>query len=318
MDYIKIETIEVSDSGEKEEIKEKISKPRSKYKLLNSILIFGFLVLISYYLFSAPTTSKDVIMHISSNDSLSSISNQLKEKDVIRHPFLFKSFIYILSLDKKISQGDYLFKKGTNLLKIVLQLAKGNHGVEKIKVTFIEGYTNEQMAKLLSQKILNFQKDLFLSDSRAKQGYLFPDTYLFYPMSTTDEILNEMTADFTKRIASLKGEIKDSGKSLNQIIIMASILEKEAKGKEDIGIISGILWQRIKLGMPLQVDIAPKTYDEAGLPDDPIGNPGLVAIKAALNPVASPYLFYLHDDNGLVHYAVDFSEHRSNIARYLK
>lgn len=316
MDYIKIESIEVSDSGEKEEIKEIRLKP--KFKLLNIILVLGFLVLISYYLFSSPISNKDVTMHISSQDSLSSISSLLKEKDVIRHSFLFKGFMYVLSLDKKISRGDYLFIKDSNLFEIIWQIGKGHHGVEKIKITFIEGYTNEQMTKLLAEKISNFRKDLFLSDPSARQGYLFPDTYYFYPLSTTEEILDEMTADFEKRITSLKGEIKDSGKSLNEIITMASILEKEANGKEDIGVISGILWKRIKLGMPLQVDIARETYDEAGLPSSPIGNPGLTAIKAAINPVSSPYLFYLHDDNGGVHYAVDFSEHRSNIARYLK
>lgn len=314
MDYIKIETIEVSDPIESG-VKEKKSNKKS---LLNIILIIGLLVIFIYYFFSAPAGSKDVVIHFSSNDSVSKISTELKDKDVIRHPFLFKSFVYILSLDKKISRGDYVFKKGQNLFSVTLQILRGRHGVEKIKVTIVEGYTNEQIIKLLTAKIPNFRKDLFVSDSRAKQGFLFPDTYYFYTMSTTDEILNEMTADFTKRIASVGREIEESGKSLNEIITMASVLEKEANGKEDIGIISGILWKRIKIGMPLQVDIAPKTYTEVGLPDAPIGNPGLIAIKAALNPVASPYLFYLHDDTGQVHYAVDFSEHRSNIARYLK
>lgn len=315
MDYIKIESIEVSDSPKNDKIKEKKHKSNL---ILNIILGFSFFLIISYYLFSAPIANKDVTMHISPNDSLTKISSLLKEKNVIRHPFLFKSIISVSSLDKNISRGDYLFKKDTNLFSVIFQILKGRHGVEKIKVTFIEGYTNEQMAKLLAEKIPSFRRDLFMSDKRTKQGYLFPDTYYFYPMSTTEEILDEMTADFTKRIIGLRSEIKDSGKSLNEIITMASILEKEANGKEDIGVISGILWKRIKLGMPLQVDIAPSTYKESGLPDSPIGNPGLIAIKAALNPINSPYLFYLHDDNGQVHYAVDFSEHRSNIARYLK
>ena len=99
---------------------------------------------------------------------------------------------------------------------------------------------------------------------------------------------------------------------------MASILEKEAKGDNDAPYISGILWKRINIGMALQVDAAPVTYDEAGLPSKPICNPGLVSIKAAINPKNSSYLFYLHDDDGQVHYAEDFSEHRSNIAHYLK
>jgi len=231
---------------------------------------------------------------------------------------MLRVFVFIFSGDKHISSGDYLFKKGKSVLSVAWQLARGIHGVEPIKITFKEGITKADMAKLLAEKIPSFRKDLFLSDKRSKEGYLFPDTYFIYPLSTTDEILNDITSNFNKKIASIDKDIKASGKSLSDIIIMASILEKEAKGKEDAPIISGILWKRIKLGMPLQVDAAPKTYDESNLPRSPISNPGLSSILYAIHPESSPYLFYLHDDFGQVHYAVDFSEHRSNIAKYLK
>lgn len=190
--------------------------------------------------------------------------------------------------------------------------------VDQIKITFIEGSTNEDIVRLLSEKVPSFNKDAFLNDPRSKQGYLFPDTYFFFPFTTGDEVLNMMTLNFTKRVSPLDQDIKSSDKSLKDIIIMASILEKEASGKEDIGIISGILWKRIKLGIPLQVDIAPTTYKESGLPEKPINNPGLRAIKAAINPIETPYLFYLHDKDGRVHYAVNFNEHKINIAKYLK
>ncbi|MFA6392538.1 MAG: endolytic transglycosylase MltG [Candidatus Paceibacterota bacterium] len=195
---------------------------------------------------------------------------------------------------------------------------RGDHKIDQIKITFIEGSTNEDIVRLLSEKISNFNKDVFLNDPRSKQGYLFPDTYFFFPFATPDEVLKAMTLNFTKRVLLLDQDIKSSGRSLEDIIIMASILEKEASGKEDIGIISGILWKRIKLGIPLQVDIAPATYKESGLPQKPIGNPGLRAIKAAINPIVTSYLFYLHDKDGKVHYAVNFTEHKKNIAKYLK
>ncbi|MFA6999728.1 MAG: endolytic transglycosylase MltG [Candidatus Paceibacterota bacterium] len=201
---------------------------------------------------------------------------------------------------------------------ILWPVIKGDHKIDQIKITFIEGSTNEDIIKLLSDKIPNFNKDAFLNDPRSKQGYLFPDTYFFFPFATPDEILKAMTLNFTKKVSLLDQDIKSSGKSLEDIIIMASILEKEASGKEDIGIISGILWKRIKLGIPLQVDIAPTTYKEIGLPEKPINNPGLRAIKAAINPIETPYLFYLHDKDGRVHYAVNFNEHKSNIVKYLK
>ena len=121
---------------------------------------------------------------------------------------------------------------------------------------------------------------------------------------------------------------------------MASIIEKEANGEEDRAVISGILWKRIAQGMPMQVD-APflfllnkqsseltikdlaidspyNTYKYKGLPPGPINNPRLESIKAALNPQTSPYLYYLHDAKGGIHYASDFKGHQANITRYLK
>jgi UPF0755 protein len=98
---------------------------------------------------------------------------------------------------------------------------------------------------------------------------------------------------------------------------MASLIEGEAKGDIDRGIISGILWKRIKIGMPLQVDASPETYKVKGLPKSPIGNPGIKTIEAAINPQNSPYFYYLHDKNGNIHYAKTFTEHEANIKKYL-
>ncbi|HAE36832.1 MAG: Aminodeoxychorismate lyase [Candidatus Nomurabacteria bacterium GW2011_GWF2_35_66] len=298
---------------------ETTTENNSKSKLLlKIILIIGFLVIVFYFLFSSPVNNKDTTIHVAPSDSLSKISNKLKSENVIRSPFSLEVLVYIFSGDRHISNGDYLFKKGKSVLCVAWQLSFGKHGVEPIRVTLKEGFTKEDMATLLADKIEGFSKDLFLSDERSKEGYLFPDTYFFYPMSTTDEILTEITSNFNKRIASVDKDIKSSGKSLRDIIIMASILEKEANGKGDSYVISGILWKRIKLGMPLQVDAVKSTYKENGLPENPISNPGLSSILSAIHPEGSPYLFYLHDDTGQVHYAVDFSQHRSNIAKYLK
>jgi len=276
------------------------------------------LFIVAFHLTSSPQRENDVVIHISSSDTLTKITDQLENKKVVKYSFVLKTLVSIISSDKSIRRGDYLFKKGENVVFVAIQLAKSRHGIDKIKVTLKEGLTNEQMADVLEVKIKNFNRGLFLSDSRSKQGYLFPDTYFFYPMTTVDEILDSITYNFEKKIKSINKDIIISGKSLSDIIIMASIIEKEAKGKEDSSIISGILWKRIKIGMLLQVDAAPVTYKEADLPKNPISNPGMSSIMATIKPVDSPYLFYLHDDNGQVHYAKDFSEHRSNIARYLR
>ena len=304
-----------------ENIKEEIIKPKKSLIYIfvfRVLLIAGILFIVSNYLFASPLNSKNATLHISSRDSLTKISENLINNNVIKNKFIFKSLVYFFSGDRNIHNGDYLFKKGSSVIAVSWQISRGRHDVLPLRVTFREGMTNNEMADVLAQKISVFRRDLFISDPRSKQGYLFPDTYYFFSLSTTDEILNDMSSNFENRINPLKKSIKDSGHSIEEIIIMASILEKEASGKDDIGVISGILWKRIKLGMPLQVDVAESTYRKSGLPEVAIGNPGFLAIKAAISPVNSPYLFYLHDDGRQVHYAVDFSQHRSNIARYLK
>ncbi len=293
-------------------------KSFKSYWILDIILIIGVFFIFIHYILSAPIGNRDRTIHISSNDSLIKISQDLKNNNIIKSPYIFKTLMYVLSKDRKVKYGDYLFKANSSVLSISLQIAKGRHDVSPIKVTLREGMTNDDMSKLIADKLPITRMDAFLSDPRCKQGYLFPDTYFFYPLTTTTEVLEEITANFKKKILVLDNDINSSGRKLSDIIVMASILEKEASGKSDSAIISGILWKRIKIGMPLQVDASPSTYKNANLPVDPISNPGILSINSAIHPEDSPYLYYLHDKNGVVHYATNYSQHKINIARYLK
>ncbi|MEI6660021.1 MAG: endolytic transglycosylase MltG [bacterium] len=187
-----------------------------------------------------------------------------------------------------------------------------------VKVTLHEGLTNREMAQVLSSSLKNFDKDLFLNKTKSRQGYLFPDTYFFLNSTTAEDVVGVMHMNFNKRLKLLQGDIYNSHHSLADIITMASVIEKEASGKSDAPTISGILWKRLSIGMPLQVDIDKVTYKEKGLPSAPISNPGLVAIDAAIHPVDSAYLYYLHDKTGTVHYAENYDIHKKNIAKYLK
>jgi len=197
-------------------------------------------------------------------------------------------------------------------------LSFGIHNVEPIKITLREGVTNQEIVDILNSKLKSFHKELFLNKAKDKQGYLFPDTYFFYPLTTTDEIFNTLSDNFIRRTKILNSEINQSGKKLSDIVTMASIVEKESHGKDDAQLISGVLWHRIRVGMPLQVDVDKSTYTAVGLPSHPISNPGLFSIEASLRPIDSSYLYYLHDKNGVVHFAVTFAEHKKNINRYLK
>lgn len=287
---------------------------KNKKLILNIILGIGFFVLFIYYFLSSPFGNKDVIIHVSPNQSVDSVLDNLKNDRVIRNNLSAKIFIKLFKSGKGIITGDYLFKKNSPVWKISWQLSRGKHNIEPIKITIKEGFNNEEIAVLLADKLAGFRKDLFLSEALNKQGYLFPDTYFFYPLDTTEEIIEKLSNNFKNKTTSLNFGLK----KMNDIIIMASILEKEAKGNEDIDIISGILWKRISINMPLQVDIDRTTYTTKGLPPKPINNPGLNAIKASLNPVDSPYLYYLHDKSGKVYYAKSYQEHINNINRYLK
>jgi UPF0755 protein len=175
-----------------------------------------------------------------------------------------------------------------------------------------------QIADAVSAKLPDFDKNNFLLKAENEEGYLFPDTYFFFGTADEQDVLRYMNNNFKEKIMSIQPEINVSSKSEKDIIIMASIIEREAKGDADRGIISGILWNRIAKKMPLQVDSAPETYKTIGLPGAPICNPGLKAIEAAINPVSSPYLYYLHDKDGVIHYALTFAEHKQNKIKYLK
>ena len=149
-----------------------------------------------------------------------------------------------------------------------------------------------------------------------------------------------MIANFNKKIEPWTGAIEASKHSLRDIVNMASILEREASTPEDMSLVSGVLWNRISKGMPLQVDAtfmyllgrksselttadlkiksAYNTYVNKGLPGGPIGNPGITAISAAINPTATSFMYYLSDKDGMMHYAKTFDEHVANKNKYLR
>jgi UPF0755 protein len=204
------------------------------------------------------------------------------------------------------------------VFEIAKRIAFKERNLAPLKITIPEGYNNEEIAQTFSMQLKNFNKNLFLEQTVKDQGYLFPDTYFFFSMDNEQNVLKYMKNNFEKKIKIFEKDILASGKSRENIITMASIIEKEAKGDNDRAVIAGILWNRINRKMPLQVDADMWTYKNRGLPEKPICNPGLEAIKAAIYPVNSPYLYYLHDANGGIHYAKTFEEHKKNKLKYLK
>jgi UPF0755 protein len=292
---------------------------RTKKKAFN-IFIFLFLgFFIYYFLFSPPSDfPSNAVIKIEKGESLRSVSALLKKEHIIRSRVVFESFVIIFGGELHIKFADYLFDKKIPVWRVAWRIKEGDRNMAPVSVTIPEGFDRNEIADTFAKELSSFSKINFLNETKDKEGYLFPDTYFFLSDANEKDVIELMLGNFDKKITPILPEIKKSGKSEKDIITMASVIEKEAKGDADREIISGILWRRIAIGMPLQVDAAMETYKTKGLPKNPISNPGLESIKASIYPKKSSYLYYLHDKGGNIHYAKTFAEHRSNILKYLK
>jgi UPF0755 protein len=278
-----------------------------------------FLCLFYIFLLSAPVDFPvSTTIEINSGMSLRNISALLKKDQIIRSRIAFEYFVILLGGEKHIVSADYVFPNKLPVWQVVFSIIKGEHRLPPVSITIPEGFNLNQISDVCVLKLTNFNQNQFLTEAENLEGYLFPDTYFFLSNAKVEDVIKVMNDNFEKKIASFLPEISSKGMTEQEIITMASIIEREAEGDNDRAIISGILWKRIKLGIPLEVDAAPETYKTKGLPESPIGNPGLLAIEAAISPQNSPYLYYLHDKDGNIHYATTFAEHQVNIRKYLK
>jgi len=272
--------------------------------------------------------------------NVSETTQALLDKGFIDSPLLFKLAFRMQGAAKVIISGDYFWNRPKSIWSLVGDLASGNYGLELVRITIPEGVTARQMSKIIKQRLPDFDEEAFVSEAEPLEGYLFPDTYSFPPTADADQVLSLLHSNFDRKIDPLKRLIADSGRSLKQIVIMASLVEKEASLSDVRREIAGILWKRLDNGMPLQVDsVFPyiiskntfeltikdlnsdspyNTYRYRGLPPGAISNPGLDAIMASLEPADTPYWYFLSDRRGETHYAVDFEEHKLNKARYLQ
>lgn len=301
------------------------------------LVFFGYVNL----LMTPPTLFRaSTQIEIPDGYTLNAIADQLHDASVIRSPLLFKLAVQHYGKEHSIPSGAYMFKTPVSVIAIAKQMASGDHGMETLKITLPEGLTVSEMANVFSGVLPNFVSAVFLSDAKNSEGYLFPDTYFFFSTATSGEVLPALLENFQIKTASLKAEATALRKNWSDVIVMASLIEEEAATPEDRRIVSGILWKRLEIGMRLQVDAtfaytigkgsleltvedlksdSPyNTYVIKGLPPTPIANPGLDAIVAALHPTLTPYLYYLSDKSGVMHYAKTFDEHKLGKARYLR
>lgn len=283
--------------------------------------------------------------------TVSQIGNKLSGEGLIKSPLAFKVYLQFQGRSDQIKAGEYKLSPSESMKSIVEKLIKGP---DLVWVTFPEGLRREEMVlKLVNELEIKDKENFYLQFMQAsdgKEGFLFPDTYLFPREVVPEKVVSVLYDNFNKKIAPFREDIKKSNMSLNEIITLASIVERETRTDEERPLVAGILIKRLKAGWPLQVDasvqyaVATKnckafstdckwwpilskedisinspfnTYKFKGLPPHPIANPGLSSIKAVIYPKESDYWFYLHDKSGKIYFAKTTEEHKENIRKYL-
>jgi UPF0755 protein len=271
-------------------------------------------------------------------ESLQDIATTLYQDGVIRSPLMFRALVVVRGHEKSVHAGDYLFKEPLDIFSVARALSIGQYGLEPARIRIPEGATTKQMAIIFSSQLQRFNPDAFLAQAGPQEGYLFPDTYFFLPNASENTVIEAMRQNFDQKIATIQPQIASSTHSLQDVVVMASILEREAYNTQDRRMISGVLWNRIARGMPLQVDaafsytlgkgtfqltmkdlITPSpynTYINKGLPPTAIGSPSLDSLTAAVTPIKSNYLYFLADSHGVTHYCPTYACQLANKARY--
>jgi UPF0755 protein len=310
--------------------------------------------------FGDPTTTVDFT--IEEGQSIDEITHDLLEKGLITNEYFFQIYVRQRDVADQLQAGS--FKVPNNLsLKDLVDILQ--HAVfPDIWVTIPEGLRATEIADILDDGFsgyeeTSFSKDEFLvlvetptlpSDfdnpapaGTTLEGYLFPDTYRFPPDATAEYVVLTMLTTFNEKIVRpnrVDIEALSSKYTLHELVILASILERETRHQTDRPIVADILLRRLDNGWGLEVDVTllyyfgdwkhELTFEElqletpyntrksVGLPPTPISNPGAQSFGAVLNPEANDYWFFISDNDGILHYARTLEEHNRNISLYLQ
>lgn len=285
-----------------------------------------------------PSDSSSKVFVVKKGTSIRELGNSLKKEGLISDPVVFFLYIKKNHLDTKIQAGDFKLSPNMKLSTIVDQL---QHGSLDVWVTVPEGLRADEIADILQAKMPNYNES-WRETLRANEGYLFHETYLLPRDGDIDSIVSIMRKTFFDRVADL-GLTEDSA-NLNRIVTIASLIERESRHDDEKKIVASIIYNRLEIGMPLQIDATLQyvkgkskagkwwsvptgndrkidspynTYQNLGLPPGPIANPGYGSLAAAVNPGKSNYLYYIHDEHGTIHYAKTVEEHNRNVSQYL-
>uniref|UniRef100_A0A7C4R7R0 Endolytic murein transglycosylase n=1 Tax=candidate division CPR3 bacterium TaxID=2268181 RepID=A0A7C4R7R0_UNCC3 len=296
---------------------------------------------------------KSISFEIKLGDNLSVVSSNLEKEGLLKNASIFNNYAKKTKVDKRIKAGVYTLNTNMSPKQILDIFVSGQQS--EIWITIPEGWRIDQIGNYLENqgiagskefeeraKVKNFASTPFLSGlsgNTSLEGYLFPDTYRIFSESTVDDIIQVMLNGFANKVTKdMMEKANKMGFTLHQFVTLASIIEKESAHSEDIRKISSVYHNRLNQDMPFQSDAtityitrrpdARPTFDETrvdspyntylnkGLPPGPVGNPGLAAMEATLNPEKTDYLFFVSKGNR-AYFAKTYEEHLENIEKYL-
>lgn len=287
-----------------------------------------------------PNDKSSQIFVVPKGEDVREIANKLKTKKLIKDPIVFFLLIKKMGLDKKIEAGDFRLSPSMTAQEIAQNLT---HGTIDIWITIIEGQRAEEIADTLEEKAPSY-KTSWGNILAANEGYLFPDTYLIPKDADIDLIISLMKKNFEEKFEDIKNS--NNNLSTQQIVIIASMIEREAKFPKDRPLVASVILNRLELSMPLQIDATVQyslgyqgdektwwkknltiedlninssynTYKNIGLPPSPISNPGVDSMQAVINSPKTDYLYYISDKAGLLRFVKTIEDHNLNIQKYL-
>ena len=275
----------------------------------------------------------------------------LRQSGVLAHPIAFRILARMRQDEAAIKAGAFVFSRHQTSDEILRKLIDGEQQVA-VWVTIPEGFTAREIAQTLAERKLGNARaytDAFFSErldfhgqrTPSLEGYLFPSTYLMPVDLTPPAAAKLLTDQFRKELPPDAGErARALGRTLPEVVTIASLVERESKADDERALMAGVYYNRLRLGMPLEVDatieyVFPEhhtiitkrdlavdtpynTYLHAGLPPTPIANPGKASLDAAFNPRPSDFLYYVSKGDGHSAFATTLSEHNANVERYLK
>jgi len=279
---------------------------------------------------------------IKKGEGLNSIIKRLATEDLIRNKVVFYTIALQRGIEKKIQAGEFKLSKRMNANEIADNLT---HGTVDEWVTIVEGLRKEEIALQLSQQF-SFSEISFIE--QAKEGQLFPDTYLIPKTASMETIISIMEDNYKKKMAEARKVRPFEKRTDREILILASLVEREAKFADDRQLIASIILKRAQNDWPLQLDATIQyglgyqrkekswwkrelaiedlkvdntynTYERKGMPPAPICNPGLESLKAAITADPNtPYWYYVNDKNGRIRPAKTLEEHEANIRKFIQ